>query len=131
MNHTSIACAAALGFLLFGLGLSISALRFRTHRLFTYPAEPDNFLCKLVRAHGNTAEYAPFIALLVLYLGSQSPAPWVVGAMVITTISRFVLVAGLLFPASLARPNALRFVGALGTYFGGAALCLAMLMLSF
>jgi len=131
MNHTSIVCAAALGFLLFALGLCISALRLKTDTLFACPAEPGDFLCKLVRAHGNTAEYAPFIALLILYLGSQSPAPWVVWAMVITTISRFVLVAGLVFPASLARPNPLRFVGALGTYFGGAALCLAMLMLAF
>jgi len=127
MNNISIACAAALGFLLFGLGLCISALRFKTDTLFAYSAEPGNFLCKLVRAHGNTAEYAPFIALLILYLGSHSPVPWVVWAMVITTTSRFVLVAGLLLPASLARPNPLRFVGALGTYFGGAALCVALL----
>jgi hypothetical protein len=35
---------------------------------------------------------------------------------------------GLVFPASMARPNVLRFVGALGTYLFGAALCIALIV---
>ncbi|HKX41422.1 MAG TPA: MAPEG family protein [Burkholderiaceae bacterium] len=127
MNTVALASVAALGLLLFGLGLAVSLLRFRKETLFGQPDDPNSLLCKLVRAHGNTAEYAGLIAVLVLYLGSRSPAPWVVWVMGAITACRYVLVAGLVFPASLARPNVLRFVGALGTYACGAALCAALI----
>jgi uncharacterized protein len=62
MNSIALACTAALGLLLFALGLSISILRSRVGVLSGYAPEPDQLLTKLVRAHGNTAEYAPFLS---------------------------------------------------------------------
>lgn len=65
MSTTSAACAASLGALLFGLGLAVSLARTKASRFAGYPPESSAFLHKLVRAHGNTAEYAPFVALLI------------------------------------------------------------------
>ena len=73
MNSTALVCTAALGLLLFALGLSVSVLRSRIGVLSGSALEPDQLLTKLIRAHGNTAEYAPFFAVLFLYLGSRHP----------------------------------------------------------
>lgn len=66
MNSTALVCTAALGLLLFALGLAVSILRSRVGVLSGYAPEPEQLLTKLVRAHGNTAEYAPFFAVLFL-----------------------------------------------------------------
>jgi uncharacterized membrane protein YecN with MAPEG domain len=79
-------------------------------------------LHKLVRAHGNTAEYAPF-----LYLGAHTPTTATVSLIVAATVCRCLLVIGLLAWPSMDRPNPLRFAGALGTYATGIALSLALL----
>ena len=129
MNYVALSCVAALGLLLFGLGMCVSGLRFKSNQLSSQSVAADSLLHRLVRAHGNSAEYIPLLAVLMLYLGAHEPAPWVVGCFVGATASRFALVAGLVFGASMARPNALRFVGALGTYFFGAALCVALILM--
>jgi uncharacterized membrane protein YecN with MAPEG domain len=126
MNVIALTCVAALGFLLFGLGLVVSALRGRERSFSGHANDPSNLLHKLIRAHGNTSEYVAFIAVLVLYLGGHSPAPWVVWTMVAITVFRYAIVAGLIFAPSLDKPNPLRFIGALGTYVAGAALCYAL-----
>jgi uncharacterized membrane protein YecN with MAPEG domain len=127
MSTYAIASAAALGVLLFGLGLAVSIMRFRTRTGFGHSSDPHDLLCKMVRAHGNTAEYAPFLAALMLYLGSRPIAPWEIWVMVAVTLCRYLLVAGIILSPTLARPHPLRFVGALGTYLGGLALSLALL----
>ncbi len=127
MHPVALTCVAVLGLLLFGLGLAVSALRGRQRAFHGHPADPADLLHKVVRAHANTAEYAAFIAVLMLVLGSRSPAPWVVATMVATTACRVLIVAGLVFGPSMDRPQPLRFIGALGTYVGGAALCVALL----
>ena len=71
MNSTALACTAALG-LLFALGLAVSILRSRVGVLSGYAPEPDQLLTKLGRAHGNTAEYAPFFA--VLFFCTSAPS---------------------------------------------------------
>ena len=128
MNPIAIDCAAALGLLLFGLGPVISGLRGRTDTFIGAHADPADTLHKFVRAHGNTAEYAPFLALMILYLGARHPAAWVVWAMIAATVCRYLFVAGMIFPATMAKPNILRFVGAAGTYVAGVALCAALLV---
>jgi len=127
MNNTALVCTAALGLLLFTLGLAISTLRFRGGTLSGYAASPGDLLAKLVRAHGNTAEYAPFLAALFLYLGSHHPPQWQVWCMVGATVCRVLLAIGLLAWPTMAKPNPARFVGAIGTYIFGAALCVALL----
>jgi uncharacterized membrane protein YecN with MAPEG domain len=126
MSTIPLACVAFLGLLLFGLGLAVSVTRFRGTMSYG-EADPANFLHRLVRAHGNTAEFAPFLALLFLYFDAHRPSPTIVGIIVAATICRCLLVIGLLAWPTMARPNPARFVGALGTYLCGTALCVALL----
>ncbi|MDF3885454.1 MAPEG family protein [Cupriavidus basilensis] len=127
MNSTALACTAVLGLLLFALGLAISVLRTRVGVLSGYAPEPDRLLTKLVRAHGNTAEYVPFFAMLFLYLGSQNPPQWQLWCMAGATACRLLLVVGLLAWPSMMKPNPARAIGALGTYAFGMTLCVALL----
>jgi uncharacterized membrane protein YecN with MAPEG domain len=127
MNSVAVACVAALGMLVFGLGFVISGARKQTNRFIGFDADPADTLHKLVRAHGNTAEYAPMLAVLMLYLGAHPVAPWVINVMIGATVCRYLMVGGLVLPASMAKPNALRFIGAMGTYVCGIALCAAAL----
>ncbi|MGU7781573.1 MAPEG family protein [Burkholderia sp. PU8-34] len=126
MNPIALVCAAILGLLLFGLGLAVSVTRFRETTGSGCASDPTNLLHKIVRAHGNTAEYAPFLALLFLYHGAHAPSSAVVSLIVAATVCRCLLVIGLLAWPTMAKPNPARFVGALGTYLCGAALCVAL-----
>jgi len=127
MNAIAVICAAALGILLFGMGLAVSAVRGRSGAFIGHDTDPAGQLHKFVRAHANTAEYAPYLAVIILYLGAHNPAPWVVATMIAVTLLRYVFVAGMVLPATMAKPNPLRFAGAAGTYMAGLALCIAML----
>lgn len=127
MNSTALACTTVLGLLLFTLGLAISVLRSRIGLLSGYAPEPDQLLTKLVRAHGNTAEYAPFFAVLFLYLGSQNPPHWQLWCMAGATACRLLLVVALIAGPSMSKPNPARAIGALGTYAFGVTLCVALL----
>ena len=125
---TAITCTASMGLLLFALGLYVSSMRGRTQQVGTTPQNPADPLFKAIRAHGNTAEYAPMLAILMLYLGSRSPAAWILWMMVIVTACRFLIVLGILMSPTLDRPHAMRFIGALGTYLGGLVLSVAALV---
>lgn len=128
VNAIAIDCVVALGALIFGLGFATTAIRTMSGTLSDSGSDPANRLYKFVRAHGNTAEYAPFLAIMILYLGGRSPALWVVLTMIAATTFRYLLVAGMIFPATLAKPSPFRVIGAVGTYVAGAALCAAMLV---
>lgn len=125
---TALVCSALLGILLFGLGLAVSATRGATNTVIGHPADPTDRLHKVVRAHGNTAEYAPMLAVLMLAAGARSPSTWVLWTMGLATASRYLLAVGILTCPTLARPHPLRFTGALGTYLTGLALCAALLL---
>jgi len=127
MHPIALACTAILGLLVFGLGLAVSAFRFRERQGAGHVDDPTNKLHKLIRAHGNTTEFAPFLAVLFLYLGARDPSPVILGLMVAATACRVSLVIGLVAFPTLARPNPVRFVGALGTYLLGIALSLSLL----
>ncbi|WP_431820387.1 MAPEG family protein [Burkholderia sp. F1] len=126
MNVIAVACTAVLGLLLFGLGLAVSITRFRATTGSGCAEDPTNALHKIVRAHGNTAEYAPFLAVLFLYFGAHEPSGAILSLIVAATVCRCLLVIGLLAWPTMSRPNPARFVGALGTYLCGAALCIAL-----
>jgi uncharacterized membrane protein YecN with MAPEG domain len=128
MHPTAVICVAALGLLLFGLGLGTSINRKNARKSHGCQDDPASPLYKFMRAHGNTAEYAPFLAILMLYLGSQDPAAWIIWTMIAATACRYIFVAGIVGYPSMARPNPLRFVGALGTYITGALLSVAALL---
>lgn len=120
--HVGIVCTAVLGLLLFGLGLHVSLLRQRTGRTIGCDTSPIDPLHRAVRAHGNTAEYTPFFAVLFLWFAMHPGPAWVSIVIVLATIARLLLVAGLLWGPSLDKPNPMRFLGALLTYLTGIAL---------
>ncbi len=125
---TANMCTGLIGLLLFALGLYVSAKRGRTQQIGTTPQNPADPLFKAIRAHGNTAEYAPMLAVLMLYLGAQSPGAWILWTMVIVTVCRYLIVIGIIMSPTLDRPHPLRFIGALGTYLGGLVLSVVALM---
>ncbi|HTR05860.1 MAG TPA: MAPEG family protein [Paraburkholderia sp.] len=127
MSTVPLVCVAVLGLLVFGLGLAISAARFRGPMNYGM-TNPSDFLYRLVRAHGNTVEFVPFLALLFLYFAGHQPSTTTLALIIAATICRCLLVIGLLAWPTMARPNPARFVGALGTYLCGGALCVALLL---
>jgi uncharacterized membrane protein YecN with MAPEG domain len=118
----AVLCVAVLGLMLFGLGNLVSKRRMDSKQISGTDADPAGALNKALRAHGNTAEYAPFLAVLFLYLGATNPAVWVIWTIAATTVCRVLIVVGLLLPHSMDKPNPMRFIGGLGTYLGGFAL---------
>lgn len=125
---TATICIALLGLLLFGLGLGVSLARGSARQVIGHSDDPTDRLHKLCRAHGNAAEYVPMLALLIYVLGGRGPASWVLWTFVVATACRYLHAAGMILPATLAAPNPMRFVGALGTYVAGLALVAALLL---
>ena len=126
---TAMLCTGLLGLLVFGLGFAVSLTRGKTETIIGTSSDPTDRLYKLVRAHGNATEYAPILAVLmvVLTMGGE-PATWVVWVMIAVTASRYVHAAGMITTPDLSKPHPLRFIGALGTYVGGLALCVALFL---
>ena len=121
-------CIALLGLLLLLLGFQVSMARASSETLYGGETDPESKLYKIQRAHGNTTEYAPILAILMLAL-AQSPQPtWVLWTMIIATFCRYLLAAGLLLPTTMAKPNPMRFIGALGTYLAGLVLVIALVL---
>ena len=127
MNTTVLVCVAVLGLLLFGLGAAVSVTRLRSGVVCGTVPDPTNLLNKLVCAHGNTAEYAPFLAVLFIYHGAHGPTASTLAWIIAATVSRCLLVVALIALPSMARANALRFIGGAGTYVCGIALCAGLL----
>jgi uncharacterized protein len=127
-----VACAALLGLLLFSLGCAVTLQRRRTVTYFGYRDDPADPLYRLVRAHGNTAEYAALLCVLMLLAAERNPAQWILLVMIATTASRYCQVIGMLLrPHPDNRPNGLRIIGTLGTYVGGLLLSGAILATAF
>ncbi|WP_027874948.1 MAPEG family protein [Spongiibacter marinus] len=120
-------CIAVLGLLCFVLGLNVSIARTKAKRGSGCPTDPKDPLHKAIRAHANTVEYAPALMVLI-YIASQAQmALWVMWTMVVVTACRILFVLGILTTRTMARPNPMRFIGALGTYAGGIALAVEVL----
>ena len=126
IHPTTLLCTAVLGVLLFGLGIAVSGVRGKSNILIGTAPDPDHLLNRLVRAHGNTAEHAPFLALLFLAHGARQPSTLVLGLVLAATAARVVFVAGLLSARTLHKPSPLRFVGALFTYISGVMLAVLL-----
>jgi len=90
--------------------------------------DPADSLYRLIRAHGNTAEYGPMLAVLFLLVGARNPAPWLLWTMIVAVVSRYLIAIGMIAGPTLAKPQPLRFVGALGTYLTGILLCIGAFM---
>src|SRR5258708_25383180 len=103
---TAIVCTALLGGLLFMLGLSVSAAR-GSGKAGAYPSDPADPFFKRMRAHGNTAEYAPMMAVLILLCGARNPATWVLWTIGLAVASRYSIAAGLLLFPPPSKPQPL------------------------
>jgi uncharacterized membrane protein YecN with MAPEG domain len=125
-----VICVSTLALLIFLLGFLISMVRGKTGIIYYGGSldDPTSFLTKAVRALGNTVEFAPILAVMFLYLGGTDPDNWVVWTIVIATTSRVLMVVGFLTAETLSKIHPLKAVGAIGTYFSGIALCVAMVM---
>src|SRR5262249_42468637 len=123
-------CTALLGLLVFGLGLGVSTLRGSRNTNIGHDRDPADPLHKMVRAHGNAAEYAPMLAILMLAIAARGCTSWMVWTFVAATLFRYLHAAGMLLSPTLDRPQPLRFVGALGTYLAGLALVVAAVIVA-
>jgi len=120
-------CISLLILLCFALAIAVTVARGRLNILAGAPEDPDSGFYQLVRAHGNQIEFVPLLALLI-YILAQSPQPvWVLWCMALVTACRYLLALGMIVPKTLSQPNPMRFVGAVGTYVLGLALCWALL----
>jgi uncharacterized membrane protein YecN with MAPEG domain len=127
----AIICIALLALLLILLGFRVSLARAGDKAVIGCNEDPESTLYKAQRAHGNTCEYAPILAIVMLALAQEAQPTWVIWTMVLATFFRYLLAAGLLFPRTIAKPNPLRFFGALGTYISGFALVVALFIQGF
>ena len=124
----ALICISLLAFLCIALGFAVSLVRGKFDVLTSYSTDPENTLHKIIRAHGNTIEYAPILAL-IMYILDQSPQPsWVLWFMVLVTLCRYIIVAGLVIPKTMAKVNPMRFAGSLGTYIFGFGLCVSLIV---
>ncbi|CAA0103946.1 Uncharacterised protein [Zhongshania aliphaticivorans] len=128
--NVALLCIGLLGALCIGMGIAVSMNRIRQKQGAGCPSDPKDQLHKYIRAHANTVEFAPVLMVLMYILSQSQMSAWVLWSIILVTVSRFVLVAGLIFPRTMSRPNPLRQIGAMGTYVFGLALCIAVLMLA-
>lgn len=126
--NIAVVCTALLGLLLFGLGLNVSLQRRENRKSVGHDASPVDPLHRAVRAHANTAEYAPFFAVLFLWYAMKPAPTWIIAVIVLATVARFALACALLFGPSLNRPNPARMFGALFTYICGVVLAAGLLV---
>ncbi len=125
-----LVCTAILVLLYFALALHVSLTRGRTKTGIGTGGDPDGPMSRAVRAHGNAAEYIPlFVALFVYLIFSAADGWFVVTTVVIITVARILHALGMLMTSTFrAKPHPLRALGALGTYFGGFALGVIILL---
>ncbi|MBV1930485.1 MAG: MAPEG family protein [Porticoccaceae bacterium] len=119
-------CIAMLGLLCLALGFNVAIIRAKSGTLYGGESNPESKLYKAQRAHGNTIEYAPILAIIIFALGQSSQLQWVLWSMVAVTFFRYLLVLGILLPATMDKINPLRLVGSLGSFLSGFALVIAL-----
>ena len=125
-------CSAILVLLYFLLAFNVSLMRRRTRTSIGPGADPSGPLNKAHRAHGNAAEYIPIFVALFLYFLISGAGGWITWVVIGVTISRVLHAMGMLMTAEFrGPPHPLRAVGAAGTYLGGLALGVALLLRAF
>jgi uncharacterized membrane protein YecN with MAPEG domain len=127
-----LVCSAVLVLMYFALALNVSLTRGRTHTGIGGGDDPSGPMNRAMRAHGNAAEYVPIFVALFLYFLVSGSGGWIEWVAVIVTVCRVLHAIGMLATESFrGPPHPLRAIGALGTYLGGFALGVALLMRAF
>ncbi len=124
-----LVCAAILVILYFVLALNVSLTRRRTKTGIGSGDDPAGPMSKAVRAHGNAAEYVPIFVALFLYFLLSGAGGWIAWMAIIVTVCRVLHALGMLMSENFnSPPHPLRAIGALGTYIGGLAFGVALLI---
>ena len=111
MLPITLTIAATAAILVAWLGIRVTLLRFRTN--VSLGDGDDPAMVGRIRAHGNFAEYTPFVLVLmglVELAGGNATTLWLVGA--IYLVARLVHAFGIERPA----PNPWRAIGAITTW---------------
>ncbi|NOX83694.1 MAG: MAPEG family protein [Alphaproteobacteria bacterium] len=120
-----------LGLLVFLLGANVSRER-RSVTITQHEAEADpaSALRRAIRAHGNCIEYVPMLSLMILALGLRLPLlpGWIAALMLAAVASRYIHAVGILTGGSVHEANALKKIGAAGTYLTGAVLSVVLII---
>jgi uncharacterized protein len=120
-----------LGLLVFLLGANVSRER-RSVTVTQHEAEADpaSALRRAIRAHGNCIEYVPMLSLMILALGLRLPLlpGWIAALMLAAVASRYIHAVGILTGGSVHEANALKKIGAAGTYLTGAVLSVVLII---
>lgn len=123
----SYLCISLLGLLLFFGGFYVSLIRGKTNVVGGVPTPLDDKLHKAIRAHGNSAEFNGFIALIFYILSLHQPPLWLLICMIWLTIARIAHFFGLLTCETMAKPHRLRFFGAGSTFIAGPLVCISLI----
>lgn len=129
--NLELVCAGLLAFLLFGLGLSVSIERGRAGKLGGMPDDETTRLFRLIRAHGNSAEYVPVALAIALYFAVADRTTGGLVAIISMTAARYLHAFALIFGSSMSQFNLLRFIGGMGTYLAGFALSIILILNAF
>ena len=111
----AVLCVAVLAILQIVLGLAISVCRWKFRISVGGPDDLKHPLFRLRTAFSNCAEWHPLLMALMLTNGMYAGGMWVLWLYPSAVAARCLLILGLT-TASLGKPNAARFLGALGTY---------------
>lgn len=133
MEIVAVICASLLALLLFGVGCYVSVLRARTNTIsyFSVPSrnETKTPLARAQRAQGNTSEYAPMLALLILFAGGQPTVEaWWVWCMIAIVLVRYAIVAAFIWGKPLDEADWVRGIGAFLSYALGALLAIGVVI---
>jgi uncharacterized protein len=125
----SLVCIGILGFLLWFLSNKVSYARMQLAKNKT--EENERTLFNAIRAHSNTSENVPMIAVLFFIIRSITPKLniYLQVVMILVTISRFLLAYGLTLNAT--KPSTPRFIGAVITILGGTLLSIYVIAAGF
>ncbi len=121
-------CSGILVIVYFLLANNVSLTRVRTNVGFGTDSDPMSPLNRAIRAHGNASEYIPLFVALFLYFLVSGASGWIGWVVVIVTICRVLHPISIFIAPDLNGRHPLRFVSAVGTYLGGLALGVALLM---
>ena len=124
-------CSGVLVIVYFLLAHNVSLTRVQTKVGFGTDSDPTSRLNRAIRAHGNASEYVPLFVVLFLYFLASGASGWITWVVVIVTICRILHPISIFIAPDLNGRHALRFVSAVGTYLGGLALGVALLMRAF
>ncbi len=113
---------------LFVIGFMVSLQRGKTNVMSGGNADPTGMLNKTMRSHGNSAEWAGVLVAMILYLGTTDAGAWVGWVALTVGIGRVLHAVGFLVCETLEKPHPLKAIGALITYVGGLALCVALVL---